>query len=248
VLPVDERAHPLEVVRCECGVSVDERQPLAVRRRRAAVPTLPDDGRPILPRDGRRPVRAAAVGDDDVVGPVGRLGVDARQRRVQVVRLVAGGHDDAHVVPIGTTIPKRVRAEPWDTMTDAQALFEELQDELQDTGRTLGDLLQEAIEDPAQTPDVVADLLEEAAETGQSVGELLQDAIQDSDEVFGEFTDGDLFVDVGDDDFRLDFDDDLLFVDPTSEEFEDMLRGLDVFGIGEELGFVPPAEDTDAEE
>jgi hypothetical protein len=65
VLPVDERAHPLEVVRFECGVSVDERQPLAVRRRRAAVPTLPDDGRPILPRDGRRPVRADAVGDDD---------------------------------------------------------------------------------------------------------------------------------------------------------------------------------------
>jgi hypothetical protein len=130
-------------------------------------------------------------------------------------------------------------------MTDAQALFEELQDELQDTGRTLGDLLQEAIEDPAQTPDVVADLLEEAAETGQSVGELLQDAIQDSDDVFAELADGDLFVNVGDDETRFAFDDDVLFVDPSSEEFEDLLRGLDVFGIGEELGFVPPADEAE---
>jgi len=133
-------------------------------------------------------------------------------------------------------------------MTDAQALFEDLQDELQDTGRTLGDLLQQAVEDPSSAPDLAVDLFEEAAETGQSVGELLQDAIQDSDEVFGEVTDGDLFVDVGDDDYRLDFDDDLLFVDPTSEEFEDVLRGLDVFGLGEELGFIPAAEDADAEE
>jgi hypothetical protein len=133
-------------------------------------------------------------------------------------------------------------------MTDAQALFEDLQDELQDTGRTLGDLLQQAVEDPSSAPDVAVDLFEEAAETGQSVGELLQDAIQDSDEVFGEVTDGDLFVDVGDDDYRLDFDDDLLFVEPTSEEFEDVLRGLDVFGLGEELGFIPAAQDPDAEE
>ena len=87
------------------------------------------------------------------------------------------------------------------------------------------------------------DLLEEAAETGQSVGELLQHAIQDSDDVFGELADGDLFVNLGDDEARFAFDDDVLFVDPTSEEFEDMLRGLDVFGIDEELGFVPPADD-----
>jgi len=131
------------------------------------------------------------------------------------------------------------------TMSDVQALFEDLQEELQDTGQTLGDLLQEAIEDPAQTPDVVVVLLEEAAETGQSVGELLQDAIQDSDDVFGELRDGDMFVDFGGEDFAFDVDDDLLFVDPTSEEFEDMLRGLDVFGLGEELGFVPAADDAD---
>jgi hypothetical protein len=133
-------------------------------------------------------------------------------------------------------------------MTDAQALFEDLQDELQDTGRTLGDLLQQAVEDPSSAPDVAVDLFEEAAETGQSVGELLQDAIQDSDEVFGEFTDGDLFVNLGDDEARFDFEDDLLFVDPSSEEFEDVLRGLDVFGIGEELGFIPAADEGGAEE
>ena len=136
-----------------------------------------------------------------------------------------------------------VRVERSDTMTDAQALFEDLQAELQDTGQTLGDLLQQAVENPSSTPDVAVDLLEEAAETGQSVGELLQDAIQNSDDVIGEMTDGDLFVNVGDDDARFAFDDEVLFVDPSSEEFEDLLRGLDVFGIGEELGFVPPADD-----
>ena len=87
------------------------------------------------------------------------------------------------------------------------------------------------------------DLLEEAAETGQSVGELLQDAIHDSDDVFAELADDDLFVDFGDDEARFAFDDEVLFVDPSSEEFEDLLRDLDVFGIGEELGFVPPADD-----
>ena len=56
-------------------------------------------------------------------------------------------------------------------------------------------------------------------------------------------TDGDLFVNVGDDEARFAFDEDILFVDPSSEEFKDLLRGLDVFGIGEELGFVPPADE-----
>lgn len=130
-------------------------------------------------------------------------------------------------------------------MTDAQALFEDLQEELQDTGRTLGDLLQQAVEDPSSAPDVAVDLLEEAAETGQSVGELLQDAVENSDEVFGDVTNGDLFVDLGDEALQLDFSDDVLFVDPTDEEFEDLLRGLDVFGIGEGLGFIPAADDAE---
>jgi len=147
--------------------------------------------------------------------------------------------------PQPTSIPMRVRCVRSHTMPDAQALFEDLQDELQDTGRTLGDLLQQALEDPSSAPDVAVDLLEEAADTGQSVGELLQDAIRDSDDVVGELTDGDLFVDFGDEDLSLDFDDDILFVDPTSEEFEDLLRSVDVFGIGEQFGFIPAADDTD---
>ena len=130
-------------------------------------------------------------------------------------------------------------------MTDARALFEDLQAELQDTGQTLGDLLQQAIEEPSSAPDVALDMLEEAAETGQSVGELLQDAIQDSDDVFDELADGDLFVNVGDDDARFAFDDEVLFVDPSFEEFEDLLRGVDVFGVGEELGVVPPADEAE---
>ena len=124
-------------------------------------------------------------------------------------------------------------------MTDAEELFEELQSELQESSETLGELLQRTVDDPSSAPDVVVGLLEEAADTGQSVGELLQDAIQDSDDVMGNLSDGNLFVDTGDDAFRMDFEDDLLFVDPSSEEFEDLLRGLDVFGIGEQLGFVP---------
>jgi len=48
------------------------------------------------PRDGPRVVGAVAVGDDDSDRPVGRLGVDARKRRVQVGRLVACGDDEAH--------------------------------------------------------------------------------------------------------------------------------------------------------
>ena len=128
-------------------------------------------------------------------------------------------------------------------MTDTEELFEELQEELQDTGRTHGDLLQQALEDPSSAPDVVVDLLEEAADTGQSVGELLQDAIRNSDEVMGDLSDGNLFVDLGDEEFSLDFDDDVLFADPTSDEFEDLMRSLDVFGIGEQFGFIP-ADDT----
>ena len=124
-------------------------------------------------------------------------------------------------------------------MTDAEELFEELQSELQESGETLGELLQRTVDDPSSAPDVVVDLLEEAADTGQSVGELLQNAIQNSDDVMGNLSDGNLFVDTGDDAFRMDFEDDLLFVDPSSEEFDDLLRGLDVFGIGEQLGFVP---------
>ena len=124
-------------------------------------------------------------------------------------------------------------------MTDAEELFEELQSELQESSETLGELLQRTVDDPSSAPDVVVDLLEEAADTGQSVGELLQDAIQNSDDVMGDLSDGNLFVDTGDDAFRMDFEDDLLLVDPSSEEFEDLLRGLDVFGIGEQLGFVP---------
>ena len=125
------------------------------------------------------------------------------------------------------------------TMTGAEELFEELQSELQESGETLGELLQRAVDDPSSALDVVVDLLEEAADTGQSVGELLQDAIRNSDDVIGDLSDGNLFVDTDDDAFRMDFEDDLLFVDPSSEEFEDLLRGLDVFGIGEQLGFVP---------
>jgi hypothetical protein len=128
-------------------------------------------------------------------------------------------------------------------MTDAEELFEELQEELQDTGQTLGDLLQQALEDPSSAPDVAVELPEEAADTGRSVGELLQDAIQNSDEVTGGVTDGDLFVDLGEQDFSLDFDDEILFVDPTSDEFENLLRSMDVFGIGERFGFIPAADD-----
>ena len=124
-------------------------------------------------------------------------------------------------------------------MTDAEELFEELQSELQESGETLGELLQRTVDDPSSAPDVVVDLLEEAADTGQSVGELLQDAIQDSDDVMGNLSDGNLFVDTGDEEFSLDFDDDVLFADPTSDEFEDLMRSLDVFGIGEQFGFIP---------
>ena len=55
----------------------------------------------------------------------------------------------------------------------------------------------------------------------------------------GDLSDGNLFVDTGDDAFRMDFEDDLLFVDPSEDGFEDVLRSFDVFGIGEDLGFVP---------
>lgn len=128
-------------------------------------------------------------------------------------------------------------------MSDVSELFEELQAELEDSTQNLSDIIEEAVEDPSSAPDVAVELLEEAASRSQSVGELLQDFVQDSDAVSGELTDGNLFVDLGEEDFSLDIDEDILLVDPTDEEFEDLLRTLDVFGIGEELGFVPSEEE-----
>lgn len=129
-------------------------------------------------------------------------------------------------------------------MADASDLFADLQAELEDSTRNLGDMLESAVEDPASAPDVAVELLEEAASRSQSVGELLRDYVEDSDDVVGELVDGDLlFVDFGDEDLTLDLGDDILLVDPSDEAFGDLLRGLDVFGIGEELGFVPGADE-----
>ena len=116
-------------------------------------------------------------------------------------------------------------------MTDVSELVDELQEELEDSGRTLGDLLQTAVEDPGSTPDVVADLFQEAQETGRSLGELFQEAGRDVMEDF----DGEdlLFVD---DDLFLDFEDERLRLDPTDDDF---LRQMDVFGVGESLGLLP---------
>ncbi|MFT4882773.1 MAG: hypothetical protein ACI8U4_000267 [Natronomonas sp.] len=124
-------------------------------------------------------------------------------------------------------------------MSDVSDLFEDLQAELEDSSRNLSDIIQSAVEDPASAPNVAVELLEEAASRSQSVGELLQDFVQESDDVVGEFTDGNLFVDLGEEDFALDLDEDILLIDPTDEEFEDLLRNLDIFGIGEQLGFIP---------
>ncbi|MUV85889.1 hypothetical protein GJ631_04705 [Natronomonas sp. CBA1123] len=128
-------------------------------------------------------------------------------------------------------------------MSDARELFEELQAQMEDTGQTLGDLLQQAVEDPSSAPDIAVELLEEAANTGQSVGELLQDAVESSDEIAGEFTDGNFLVDFGEDTLSMDFDNDLLLVDPSDEEFAELLRQFDVFGVGEQFGFIPPADE-----
>jgi hypothetical protein len=128
-------------------------------------------------------------------------------------------------------------------MSDASELFEELQAELEDSGQNLGGIIRDAVEDPSSAPNVAVELLEEAASRSQSVGELLQDFAQESDDVFGEFTNGDLFVDLGEEGFSLDLDEDILLVDPTGEEFQDLLRNLDVFGIGESLGFIPPEDE-----
>jgi hypothetical protein len=128
-------------------------------------------------------------------------------------------------------------------MSDAADLFEELRAELEDSSRNLGDILREAAEDPASAPNVAVELLEEAASRSQSVGELLQNFVQESDAVSGELTNGNLFVDLGEEDFTLDLDEDILLVDPTEQEFEQLLRDLDVFGIGEQFGFIPSEDE-----
>lgn len=128
-------------------------------------------------------------------------------------------------------------------MSDASDLFEELQAELEDSSQNLSDIIQDAVEDPSSAPNVAVELLEEAASRSQSVGELLQDFVQESDDITGELTNGDLFVDMGAEDFSLDLDEDILLVDPTDEEFQDLLRNLDVFGIGERLGFIPSEDE-----
>lgn len=128
-------------------------------------------------------------------------------------------------------------------MSDASELFEELQAELEDSSQNLSDIIREAVEDPSSAPDVAVELLEEATSRSQSVSELLQDFVQDSDNITGELTDGNLFVDLGEEDFWLDLDEDILLVDPTDEEFQEFLRNLDVFGIGEELGFIPSEDE-----
>jgi hypothetical protein len=128
-------------------------------------------------------------------------------------------------------------------MSDVADLFEELQAELEDSTHNLGDILQEAVVDPSSAPNVAVELLEEAASRSQSVGELLQEFVQESDDLVGEVADGDFLVDFGDDTLSLNLDEDILLVDPSQEEFEELLRGLDVFGIGEQLGFVPSKDE-----
>lgn len=129
-------------------------------------------------------------------------------------------------------------------MSDVADLFEDLQAELEDSSQNLGGMLEDALENPAEAPNVVVELLEEAANRSQSVSELLVDFAQESNDVVGELSENDLFVDLGDEDFIVDLSDDILLVDPTDEEFEEILRGLDVFGIGESLGFIPSADDA----
>lgn len=128
-------------------------------------------------------------------------------------------------------------------MSDASELFEELQAELEDSSQNLSDIIRDAVEDPSSAPNVAVELLEEAASRSQSVGELLRDFVQDSDNITGELTDGNFLVDLGEEDFSLDLDEDILLVDPTDEEFQDLLRNLDVFGIGESLGFIPSKDE-----
>jgi hypothetical protein len=120
-------------------------------------------------------------------------------------------------------------------MTDLDQILDDLQTELEESTQTLGDLLQEAVEDPSNAPDVIVDLLQEAQETGQSLGEIFQDASQDFVDQFG---DGDLSLD-GDQLF-LDFEGDQLPLDPTDDDF---LNQLDVFGVGESLGLIPEADE-----
>lgn len=128
-------------------------------------------------------------------------------------------------------------------MSDVSELFEELQAELEDSSQNLSDIIREAVEDPSSAPNVAVELLEEAASRSQSVGELLQDFVQNSDAVSGELTNGDLLVDLGGEDFSLNLDEDILLVNPSDEEFQDLLRNLDIFGIGESLGFIPSEDE-----
>lgn len=120
-------------------------------------------------------------------------------------------------------------------MADVSELMDELQAELEESSQTLGELLQEAVEDPSAAPDVVAELFQEAQETGQSLGEIFQET---GEELLDEFDDGDLVM--IDDELFLDLDDERLHLDPTDEEF---LRQLDVFGVGERLGLVPRSDE-----
>lgn len=120
-------------------------------------------------------------------------------------------------------------------MSEATDLMDELQAELEESGETLGELLQTAVEDPSSAPDVVAELFQEAQETGQSLGELFQRTGQD---VFEEFAAGDLAI--VDDELFLDLEDEQLQLDPTDEDF---LNQLDVLGVGENLGLLPGADD-----
>jgi len=116
-------------------------------------------------------------------------------------------------------------------MSDVRDLMDELQAELEESGQTLGDLLQKAVEDPSAAPDVVVELFQEAQDTGQSLGEIFQ---RTGEDLLEEFDDGDVML--VDDDLLLDLDDERLLLDPTDEEF---LHQLDVFGVGESLGLLP---------
>jgi hypothetical protein len=116
-------------------------------------------------------------------------------------------------------------------MTDVSELVEELQAELEESGQTLGELLETAVEDPGSAPDVVAELFQEAQETGRTLGELFQAAGQD---VLEEFEGDDVLFE--DDQLLLDLEDGRLPLDPTDEDF---LRQLDVFGVGESFGLLP---------
>jgi len=120
-------------------------------------------------------------------------------------------------------------------MSDVRDLMDELQAELEESGQTLGDLLQKAVEDPSAAPDVVVELFQEAQDTGQSLGEIFQ---RTGEDLLEEFDDGDVML--VDDDLLLDLDDERLLLDPTDEEF---LHQIDVFGVGKSLGLLPSSDE-----